>query len=481
MDTLQSRVKGGGADTSQTPRPSARVLPALSDHDRLLFGTVSDLVFLVDDSSDQIVEANPSAVSLTGVPLARLRGSRFGSLVQCLPLSPGGGAEPGEPTKGVGEIRRHDAERVPVSATARRLSRGGQVFRLVVLQPRGSGAGFDGASPQPRGGCPRASEQSGRSRPFPAIVGQSRPIRDICRLIGQVAPTDTTVLVQGENGTGKEVVARTIHRASRRHSRPFVRVNCAALAEGLLESELFGHIKGAFTGAIRERRGRFREADTGTILLDEIGNMSLGGQARLLRVLQERELEPVGSSTSVKVDIRVIATTNVDLVKAVGAGAFREDLYYRLSVVAIQLPPLRERRDDVPLLAENSLRASSERIGKTVEGFSLETLALLTAYPWPGNVRELENAVEHALVVEVEDRIHARSLPARIRDHPRGRGMGRGNGLRERVNVFERQVILDTLRETNWVRRSAARALGIDPRNFNYFLRKHDITGPRLA
>jgi transcriptional regulator with GAF, ATPase, and Fis domain len=263
-------------------------------------------------------------------------------------------------------------------------------------------------------------------------------------------------------------------------SRPFIRVNCAALPEGLLESELFGHIRGAFTGAIRERRGRFREADAGTILLDEIGNMSLGGQARLLRVLQERELEPVGSSTSVKVDIRVIATTNVDLVKAVSAGTFREDLYYRLSVVTVQLPPLRERRDDIPLLAEHSLRGCSERLGKVVEGFSLGALALLTAYPWPGNVRELENAVEHALVVEVEDRIQSRSLPARIQDHTRERGTGRGHGPRERVNVFERQVILDTLRETNWVRRRAARALGIEPRNFSYFLRKHDITGPRL-
>ncbi|MGH8658875.1 MAG: sigma-54 interaction domain-containing protein [Gammaproteobacteria bacterium] len=246
---------------------------------------------------------------------------------------------------------------------------------------------------------------------FPCIVGESEKTRQVCRLIGSVAKTDATVLIQGESGTGKEIVANAIHTHSLRCSGPFVKVNCTALTETLLESELFGHVRGAFTGAIRNRRGRFKQADGGTILLDEIGSMPLSGQAKLLRVLQEHEFEPVGSSVTVPVDVRVLAATNVDLAKGVATGTFREDLYYRLNVFCIPLPPLRERKEDISLLAQHFLRQYRLAIGKAIRAIAPETFALLIEYDWPGNVRQLENAVEHAVIVEKARSLCLRACP----------------------------------------------------------------------
>ena len=309
------------------------------------------------------------------------------------------------------------------------------------------------------------------------IIGQSEQIQYVCRLVRSVANSDATVLVQGENGTGKEIVANAIHANSRRCRAPFVKVNCAALTESLLESELFGHVKGAFTGAIRDRRGRFKQADGGTILLDEIGSMPLSGQATLLRVLQEREFEPVGSSQTVPVNVRVIAATNSDLSKAAAEGTFRADLYYRLNVFAIALPPLRERPEDIPLLARVFLDRYNRLAGKRVQAIASGALAILIAHDWPGNVRELENAIEHAVIVEEGTVIDVASLPASVRTSREVEQVPPTAqlNLRERLLLAERQILLDTLERANGIRKRAAEMLGIDSRNMPYFLKKHQL------
>jgi len=310
------------------------------------------------------------------------------------------------------------------------------------------------------------------------IIGQSEQIQDVCRLVRCVARSDATVLIQGESGTGKEIVANAIHANSRRCRAPFVKVNCAALTESLLESELFGHVKGAFTGAIRDRRGRFKQADGGTILLDEIGSMPLSGQATLLRVLQEREFEPVGSSQTVPVNVRVIAATNSDLGRAVADGAFRADLYYRLNVFGIVLPPLRERPEDVPLLAQLFLDRYNRIVGKRIRAIGPDALSMLLGHDWPGNVRELENAMEHAVIVEAGAAIDPASLPVSLRksrEAEDGIPLSADLNLRERLLLAERQILLDTLVRANGIRKRAAEMLGIDSRNMPYFLKKHRL------
>ncbi len=309
---------------------------------------------------------------------------------------------------------------------------------------------------------------------LPNLVGASEKIREVCQCIGQVAPTDSTVLIQGESGTGKELVAQAIHFHSCRSCRPFIKVNCAALPETLIESELFGHVRGAFTGAARDRKGRFAEADSGTILLDEIGSLSLASQAKLLRVLQEREFEPVGSSTTVKVDVRVIASCNLDLAQVVRAGAFREDLYYRLNVFRIFLPPLRERKEDIPLLAQHFLHKYNLAVGKKIQAFAAETLTAMMQYDWPGNVRELENAVEHAVLVEKSPVILLASLPMNLAPKETSEDATE-LGLRDTLNLLEKQIILDTLIRAKWIKKRAADMLRIDARNLPYLLRKHNL------
>jgi transcriptional regulator with GAF, ATPase, and Fis domain len=313
---------------------------------------------------------------------------------------------------------------------------------------------------------------------FPTIIGQSEKIRDVCRLIGAVAKSDATVLVQGESGTGKEIIANAIHMHSLRSRGPFVKVNCAALTETLLESELFGHVKGAFTGAICDRRGRFKQADGGTILLDEIGSMTLSGQAKLLRVLQEHEFEPVGSSVTIPVNVRVVASTNIDLAKAASEGKFREDLYYRLNVFSIPLPTLRERKEDILLLAQHFLGQHSRALGMEIQTVAPQTHALLIEHDWPGNVRELENAIEHAVIVEKGPVILPSSLPMNLvksrpaKDDPE---LSAEMGLREKLVLLERQILLDTLLQAHGVKKNTAAMLGIDARNLPYLLRKHRV------
>jgi transcriptional regulator with GAF, ATPase, and Fis domain len=305
---------------------------------------------------------------------------------------------------------------------------------------------------------------------FPSIIGQSPQIREVCRLIGLVAQTEATVLIQGESGTGKELVAQAVHFHSRRCGRPLIKVNCAALTETLLESELFGHKRGAFTGAIQDRKGRFKLADGGTIILDEIDSLSLPGQAKLLRVLQEKEFEPVGDSTTLRVDVRVVAITNADLTRAIDEGRFREDLYYRLNAFPIRLPPLRVRREDISLLVRHFLQGYSASLRKQIVDVDVDALSLIMDYAWPGNVRELENTVEYAVILEKGRLLGVGSLPDKLRREPEP-----DRSLKRRLEIAERQIILEALLATKGVKNRAATLLGIDRRNFSYFLNKHGI------
>jgi transcriptional regulator with PAS, ATPase and Fis domain len=305
---------------------------------------------------------------------------------------------------------------------------------------------------------------------FPSIVGQSDQIRRVCSLIGLVSKTDSTVLIQGESGTGKELIAQAVHFHSLRARGPLVKVNCAALTETLLESELFGHKKGSFTGAIQDRKGRFKLADGGTIILDEIGSMSLSGQAKLLRVLQEKEFEPVGESQTVKVNVRIIAITNADLINAIHEGKFREDLFYRLNAFPIYLPPLRERKVDIPLLVRHFLKECKISLKKEIEELDLRAIQSLMDYCWPGNVRELKNAVEYAVIMEKEQVLNLSSLPDKLRQEN-----SQHSSLKARVESAERQIILEALSGAYGIKSRAAKLLGIDRRNLSYFLNKHDI------
>ena len=333
--------------------------------------------------------------------------------------------------------------------------------------------------PAPYYGASEADRNTWRAEcNFPTIIGQSEKIRQVCGLIGSVAKSDATVLIQGDSGTGKEVVANAIHAHSLRSRATFVKLNCAALTETLLESELFGHVRGAFTGAIRDYRGRFKQADGGTILLDEISSLSRSGQAKLLRVLQEHEFEPVGSSATTSVNVRVIASTNTNLEKAVAAGKFREDLFYRLNVFSIALPPLRERKEDIPLLAQHFLNKYSQDVGKKIRTLAAETLALLMEHDWPGNVRELENAIEHAVIVEKASIIRPASLPTnlcRSCEPKENAEWAVELGLRDKLNFIEKQIIIDSLIRANWIKKRAADMLRIDARNLPYLLRKHNL------
>ena len=297
------------------------------------------------------------------------------------------------------------------------------------------------------------------------FVGDSPAIQEVFRTVAKVAPTNATVLLLGESGTGKELVAEAVHAVSARSRGPFVRVNCAALSEGLLESELFGHVRGSFTGAIADRPGRFEAADRGTLFLDEVGDIPLHTQVKLLRVLQNREIERVGDNRPVRVDVRVVAATNADLDARVRKGTFREDLYFRLKVVTIRLPALRERRSDVRQLAEHFRRTYSERHGRATTGFSAEAMRVLVAYDYPGNVRELENVVEAAVVLTETPELGVASLPAEVGGAQRVEDLPEGDVIRIPAGTSlpdaERVLILDALARTNGNKTAAARILKI--------------------
>jgi two-component system response regulator HydG len=308
------------------------------------------------------------------------------------------------------------------------------------------------------------------------IIGQSEPMRNIEEVLRKVSPTDTTVLICGQSGTGKELVARAIHRHSSRKDKPFVVVDCGSLVENLFESELFGHVKGSFTGATATKYGRLELANGGTVFFDEIGNISMNVQTKLLRVLQEREITKVGSSQVIKVDVRVIAATNEDLQKAVQAGTFRDDLFYRLSVVPITLPPLRERRDDIPSLANYFLKKYNQKRKKNIHAISTKAMKALVEYDWPGNVRELENAIERAVVLTENDTIEPSDLlyyglnalmtPEPDKERPR------------RLADVEKEHITRTLKMFGGHKGKTAEWLGIDRKTLRSKLKRYAIDLP---
>ncbi|MGE5242809.1 MAG: sigma-54-dependent transcriptional regulator [Betaproteobacteria bacterium] len=306
------------------------------------------------------------------------------------------------------------------------------------------------------------------------IVGRSRAMEEVIRRAELVAGTKSTVLVTGETGTGKELVARAIHDRSAQRDMPLIKVNCAAIPEALLESELFGHLRGAFTGATNTKRGKFALADGGSIFLDEIGMMSLTLQAKLLRVLQEREFEPLGAERTQKVDVRVIAATNRDLRQMVADGKFQEDLFYRLNVIPIAIPPLRERREDIPALVEHFVRKHAQRIGRRVERIEDAALAALQQYDWPGNVRELENTIERAVVLSQSSVISARAISVIGAVTPQATGLP-SLKLRQNIEWVERETIRRALEGAGGVKKDAAELMGISQRALSYYLAKYRI------
>ena len=299
------------------------------------------------------------------------------------------------------------------------------------------------------------------------LLGQSAALRQLTTLLGTVAPSEATILITGESGTGKELVARAIHSNSARRNGPYITINCAALTETLLESELFGHEKGAFTGAERARDGRFAAADQGTIFLDEIGDMPLSMQVKLLRVIQEREVQRVGSDRATKVDVRILAATNKDLQEEVDNGRFRRDLYYRLNVVAVKMPALRERIEDIPLLAMHFLQQFAQKNGKTVKGFTPEAMDRLLKHPWPGNVRELENAVERAVILMIGEYVDTQDFPATLNGKDVAINVSEYTPPTMTLNEIEHRAIVNALKTANGNKSEAARRLGITRKTLN--------------
>jgi Nif-specific regulatory protein len=306
------------------------------------------------------------------------------------------------------------------------------------------------------------------------MVGESAPMRAVYRFVSRVASTDSTVLITGESGTGKELVARAIHRNSPRSAKPFVAINCAALTETLLESELFGHEKGAFTGAVQQKRGKLEVADGGTVFLDEMGELAPALQAKLLRVLQEREFERVGGTRPIHIDIRVIAATNRNLAESVKEGSFRQDLYYRLNVVSIEMPPLRQRREDIPLLAAYFAARSAERSKRHVRGVSPEARACLMNYDWPGNVRELENSLERAVVLGSSEFILPEDLPEAVLETATPAGVNMAQ-YHEAIAEAKKQVIMRAVEQANGNYTEAAKLLGVHPNYLHRLIRNMNL------
>jgi len=306
------------------------------------------------------------------------------------------------------------------------------------------------------------------------MVGRSAAMHFVMEQVRLVADSGSTVLISGETGTGKELLARAIHLHSGRRNRPLVKVNCAAIPDNLLESELFGHTRGAFTGALTSRRGRFALADGGTIFLDEIGTLGMSLQPKILRVIQEREFEPLGSERTERVDVRVIAATNRDLGRMVADGRFLEDLYYRLNVIPLRLPPLRERTEDIPELVDHLIRKHRARARRPIHGIDEAATKVLMRHSWPGNVRELENTIERAVVLTTGTRINAESVSITSLPAPDGPGLS-SMSLRENVEWVERETVRRALAAVHGVRKDAAELAGISQRALSYYLAKHHL------
>ena len=318
-----------------------------------------------------------------------------------------------------------------------------------------------------------------------ALVGESYAMAQLREQIAMAAPTNGRVLIYGENGTGKELVAHSVHTLSRRRTKPFIEVNCAAIPEELIESELFGHVRGAFTGAVTDRRGRFETADGGTIFLDEVGDMSLKTQAKVLRVLQEQVFEPVGGTSSVRADVRVLAATNKDLPAEIRAGWFREDLYFRLNVIPIFVPPLRDRQEDIPLLADHFMSEFGQEHGRRVKVLDADAVAVLRAYRWPGNVRELRNVLERLVIMVRDETIQSRDLAflngGQVGPTERFNLGGAALTLQEARERFEREYILKALAAQRGNMSRTAKALGVERSNLYRKMRAFRSTPARKS
>ena len=437
-----------------------------------ILNSLSEAVITVD-RDHRIASFNRAAERLVGISGGEALGkdcrevlrASFGPAQHDCPMGELG--EGGKPRVDVeGTLVRADGRIVPVSASwAFFTGETGEVHGFVI-----SFRSFEEIE--------RIAEERKSKFPFREIVGKTPRVRRIFDLVEVVKDTDSTVLITGESGTGKGLFARAIHDLSPRREKPFVKVNAAALTETLLESELFGHVKGAFTGAVADKVGRFEAADGGTIFLDEIGEISPALQVKLLRVLQDHEFERVGSSRTQRADVRVIAATNRDLKEEMRAGRFREDLFYRLNVIPLVVPPLRERREDIPLLAERFAREVAARIGRPTAAIGSGALADLQAYSWPGNIRELRNVIERALILDPEPVIEAIDLPPGAPAPGAAEAAPDGGGdlnLRAAAARREREVVREALRRSGGIRKEAARLLGIDQRNVAYYLHKHGI------
>ncbi|MDA8140539.1 MAG: sigma 54-interacting transcriptional regulator [Desulfobacteraceae bacterium] len=432
-----------------------------------IFASVNDAIITVDPEL-RVIEANKSTEQICGLPVAAIAGQGFShcrsqcdcgrSCMQILKQTINTKVAIREHMIECDHQKRHH-QLVSVSTSPLLDPAGKFMGAVMVIRDMTRLTGLE-------------RELRERSR-FQNIIGRSKSMQSIYRLLEDLANIDTTVLITGESGTGKELVARALHYGGHRAFKPFISVNCAALAENLLESELFGHVKGAFTGAIKDKQGRFQAADGGTILLDEIGDISPCLQIKLLRVLQEKEFERVGEAVARKVDVRIIACTNQELKEKVRQGEFRQDLYYRLKVVEVVLPPLRERLEDLPLLVEHFLEKFNERFGKKVEGISKEVLNAFMNYSWPGNVRELEHVMEHAFVLCHGGAITMQHLPVDIRhyDSPENQGLE----LRRSKGAVGAQQIKDALVRTGGNKAKAARLLGIGRRTIYRKIEEYQI------
>jgi DNA-binding NtrC family response regulator len=326
----------------------------------------------------------------------------------------------------------------------------------------------------------RLKEQLQQKFSFENIIGKSKVMQDVFEFIKASAPARSTILVQGESGTGKELVARAIHLNSDRKQGQFIIVNSGSLPPDLLESHLFGHVRGAFTGAVSQKKGLFEAADKGTLFLDEISSLNLETQAKLLRVMQEREFMHLGGTTTIRVDVRIITATNMDLEILISQGRFREDLFYRLNVIKIELPPLRERKEDIPLLAKHFLRVYSKENNKEIEGLTEDALRILEEYNWPGNIRELENLIERAVVLTKEKVITRENLPPFILTPHVNRTevsplSGRSLNLKEELQNFQKKTIVEALNKTNGIQKKAAALLGVKPTTLNEMIKRLKI------
>jgi two-component system, NtrC family, response regulator PilR len=321
-----------------------------------------------------------------------------------------------------------------------------------------------------------------RETQFENIIGGSPKMQLIFDLVRKISTTNSTILVSGDSGTGKELVAKAIHYNSLRKDKPFVSINCGAMPESLLESELFGHVKGAFTGAVQNKKGLFEVADRGTLLLDEIGEMPYGMQVKLLRALQEKSIRPVGGTEEIPVDVRVVAATNQDLHKAVELGRVREDLFYRINVIPIKIPSLRERKEDIRLLAEHFMKKYAAEMNKNIKRISPEALKSLENYEWPGNVRELENAIERAIALEPQDVITVESLPEKVSHLPQQldwavfRIPEHGLDIEGHLEQIRKEALLEALRRCNGVQKEAAKLVRMSFRSFRYYAKKYQLT-----